>query len=122
MLITVNALYSKSHPDYANYLYLVAPISLVFLNPIGFTLMELGSLKSSTSAASDISLTAQTDEERLAQRRRARLRILARVTRNVFLHPVVLMTALGIVANFIFHHNLPAIIADLLQVTKLNKR
>lgn len=38
----VLALYSKTHPDYPAYLYLMAPISLAILNPIAFVLMELG--------------------------------------------------------------------------------
>lgn len=38
----VSALYSRSHPDYPAYLYLMAPISLAILNPIAFVLMELG--------------------------------------------------------------------------------
>ena len=41
ILFLVAALYSKTHPEYAAYLYLMAPISLVFLNPIGFVLMEV---------------------------------------------------------------------------------
>ncbi|KAF2359702.1 Membrane transport protein [Trinorchestia longiramus] len=38
----VEALYGVSHPDFPSYLYLLAPISLVFLNPLGFILMEVG--------------------------------------------------------------------------------
>ncbi|XP_018027318.1 integral membrane protein GPR155 [Hyalella azteca] len=38
----VKALYGVTHPDYPSYLYLLAPISLVFLNPVGFVLMEAG--------------------------------------------------------------------------------
>ena len=40
----VAALYGKTHPEFASYLYLVAPISLVFLNPIGFILMEVSAV------------------------------------------------------------------------------
>ncbi|GFR68715.1 integral membrane protein GPR155, partial [Elysia marginata] len=36
----VNAIYSKSHPDYVKYLYLIAPAALAILNPIGFIMME----------------------------------------------------------------------------------
>jgi predicted permease len=36
----VNAIYSDTHPDYLHYIYLIAPISLVILNPIAFLLME----------------------------------------------------------------------------------
>ena len=34
------ALFSATHPEYSELLYIVAPISLVVLNPIGFGLME----------------------------------------------------------------------------------
>ncbi|KYQ58710.1 hypothetical protein ALC60_02358, partial [Trachymyrmex zeteki] len=36
------ALYGRTHPEYAAYLYLMAPISLAILNPIGFILLEIG--------------------------------------------------------------------------------
>ena len=38
----LQAIYSLSHPDFQSYLYLLAPISLVILNPIGFVFMEIG--------------------------------------------------------------------------------
>ncbi|KAJ8953723.1 hypothetical protein NQ314_007333 [Rhamnusium bicolor] len=37
----VEALYKTTHPEYATYLYLMAPISLAILNPISFILMEI---------------------------------------------------------------------------------
>ncbi|KAL5007631.1 hypothetical protein ScPMuIL_016437 [Solemya velum] len=37
----VESLYKDTHPDYLNYIYLIAPISLCFLNPIGFVLLEI---------------------------------------------------------------------------------
>ena len=36
----INAVYSKTHPDYINYIYIIAPISLCILNPIAFCMME----------------------------------------------------------------------------------
>ncbi|CAI5969649.1 unnamed protein product [Closterium sp. NIES-64] len=33
-------IFGALHPEYIGYLYLVAPISLIFLNPLGFLLME----------------------------------------------------------------------------------
>ena len=36
----MNAVYSKTHPDYIHYIYLIAPISLCILNPIAFILLE----------------------------------------------------------------------------------
>ena len=39
------ALFSSSHPEYSGFLYMVAPISLVGLNPIAFFLMEFSRQK-----------------------------------------------------------------------------
>ena len=38
----LEAVYELSHPDFQSYLYLFAPISLVMLNPIGLTCLEIG--------------------------------------------------------------------------------
>lgn len=38
------ALYKDIHPEYASYLYLMAPISLAILNPIGLILMEIAKI------------------------------------------------------------------------------
>lgn len=43
----MDALYHISHPDYTQYLYLVAPVSLMLLNPVGFALCELQRWKQS---------------------------------------------------------------------------
>ena len=37
------AIYGQTNPEFPMYLYLMAPISLVILNPIGFICMEVGS-------------------------------------------------------------------------------
>ncbi|KAL1467216.1 hypothetical protein MTO96_042324 [Rhipicephalus appendiculatus] len=42
----VESVYGRSHSDFADYLYLVAPLSLVLLNPIGFFMAELQGLRS----------------------------------------------------------------------------
>lgn len=39
------ALYQDIHPEYASYLYLMSPISLAILNPIGLILMEISKVK-----------------------------------------------------------------------------
>lgn len=38
------ALYQDIHPEYAAYLYLMGPISLAILNPIGLILMEISKI------------------------------------------------------------------------------
>ena len=42
----VKALYGQSHPEYPSYLYLISPISLAILNPIGCVLMEVDKVRS----------------------------------------------------------------------------
>lgn len=37
----VEALYGSTYPEYLQYIYLVAPVSLMLLNPIGFALCEV---------------------------------------------------------------------------------
>lgn len=37
----VDALYRSTYPEYLQYIYLVAPVSLMILNPIGFALCEV---------------------------------------------------------------------------------
>lgn len=40
-VILVDALYRSTYPEYLQYIYLVAPVSLMLLNPIGFALCEV---------------------------------------------------------------------------------
>jgi hypothetical protein len=37
-----SALYSESNPSYISLLYVIAPVSLVVINPIGFLMAEIG--------------------------------------------------------------------------------
>lgn len=39
--VLVDALYRSTYPEYLQYIYLVAPVSLMLLNPIGFALCEV---------------------------------------------------------------------------------
>lgn len=40
-MVPVDALYRSTYPEYLQYIYLVAPVSLMLLNPIGFALCEV---------------------------------------------------------------------------------
>lgn len=94
--ISVNALYGKTHPEYAAYLYLMAPISLVILNPIGFVLLEIG--------------------KRRVEEHTSCRDMVCSITKGVVLNPILLMTFLGIVGNFIFSHSVPHVLASILEV------
>lgn len=97
------ALYNKTHPDYVSYLYLLAPVSLVILNPFGFVLMEIGKHESLPSTENG----------------RRKLAMATNIMYSIITNPVVLMTVLGMVANFICNHKLPIILADTLNVSWL---
>lgn len=49
LFLSVTALYGKKHPSYPSYVYLLAPISLAILNPVGYILLEIGKLKDNKS-------------------------------------------------------------------------
>lgn len=94
----LKALYSESYPEYLQYIYLVAPISLVLLNPIGFTMLEIHRRNSDT--------TRQT----------GMCRLILHVTKDVLSNPIVFMVLVGIAGNFVFKQNVPDIIGDILEV------
>lgn len=54
LFILVSALYSKLHPEYASYIYLMAPISLAILNPIGYVLMEISKIRAKATEENQV--------------------------------------------------------------------
>lgn len=92
----IYALYGKTHPEYAAYLYLMAPISLAILNPIGFVLLEIG-------------------KRRVEEHTNCKDMVYS-IAKGVVLNPVLFMTVLGIVGNFIFSHSVPRLLASILEV------
>lgn len=97
----VNALYASTHPEYAAYLYLLAPISLVALNPIGFIFLEVAKRRNSN---------------RDGEGNGNALEMLKGIIRGITLNPILVMTVLGIIGNLIFSHKLPALIEVVLEV------
>jgi len=41
IVFAVQVLYSKTNPELLQYIYLLAPISVLILNPIGFIMLEI---------------------------------------------------------------------------------
>ncbi|KAF5286565.1 hypothetical protein FQA39_LY16248 [Lamprigera yunnana] len=101
----VAALYKDSHPEYASYLYLMAPISLAILNPIGFILMEVGKQRNNNNE-----LLGTTNDNK------NRCKMFARVTKNIFLNPIIAMSILGVLGNLIFKHNVPSLLGGILEL------
>ncbi len=98
------ALYEKSHPEFVAYLYLLAPISLTILNPIGFVMMEIGK---QPVAGQNSSTGSENNNWHMVRS----------VIRNIITNPIVFMTALGIIGNVVFYHNPPAVLESVLNVS-----
>ena len=99
--LSVEALYGKTNREYLQYIYLVAPISLVMLNPIGFTLLEIHRQKQE-------SVTSPT--------KRGNCILVLKVIKEVLTNPIVFMVIIGIIGNFVFKQKVPGIIDDVLEV------
>ncbi|XP_058838911.1 integral membrane protein GPR155 [Topomyia yanbarensis] len=121
----VTALYSKIHPEYASYIYLLAPISLAVLNPIGYVLMEISKIKAKATAnqvveprrpslppCSQQSDTSDSNGKLL----RGKFLVIIKTIEAVFFNPVLLMTVLGVVGGQIFRNGLPIVLSSVLQV------
>lgn len=89
-------MYENTHPEYINYLYLMIPISLVILNPIGFVLMEIQKQKS--TAKSESSST---------------LKIILTAFKGAVMDPIVFMTFIGLIGHFVFSGKLPQVIEQI---------
>lgn len=114
LTFTVEALYKRSHPEYKNYLYLVAPVNLIFLNPIAFIMMEISKQKSMENEEMQnrsIKGFGQTYE------RPGVTTVMKRVMKGVLLNPVIIMTALGIIGNLVFSHCVPHTLRGTLDVS-----
>lgn len=141
-MCAVQALYQNTHPEYLNYIYLISPISLLILNPIGFTLMEIhrhyalqtvpatsgatgevngrrqrqDSTRSTDSTQSGRSYGSSADGEGVQGEQRTWGKALVQVAKGVLFNPIVFMTAIGIAGNFIFNQKVPVILDNILMV------
>lgn len=116
------ALYGKSHPEYASYIYLLAPISLAILNPIGYVLMEVTKIRNKrlevSPSASPVMRCPQTQtaEETASQSRvRGKLVVVLTTMQNIFFNPVLSMTLLGVIGGVVFPNGLPVALASVLR-------
>lgn len=90
----ISALYAQTHPEYALYLYLMAPISLAILNPIAFILMEIDKQKGQNQQADSQAKGLQS------------LKLLKQILKGIVFNPVLLMTILGMIGNVAFKHKI----------------
>ncbi|KAH8286404.1 hypothetical protein KR054_008655 [Drosophila jambulina] len=116
----VMALYKDVHPEYASYLYLMAPISLAILNPIGLVLMEISKIvKNKEEVTRNPPLCPETcPAEQMAKRNRClgeRSILVFNTIVALFFNPLLLMTLLGVAGGFLFPHGLPEMVSSTLR-------
>ncbi|KAL1430613.1 hypothetical protein MTO96_014859 [Rhipicephalus appendiculatus] len=90
-----NPVYGRSHSDFADYLYLVAPLSLVLLNPIGFFMAELQGLRSQ-QRYTEVPVDATPQKPSVAG---GLFKAAALAVFKVLSHPHVLFSLLAIAVN-----------------------
>lgn len=110
------ALYNGIHPEYAKYIYLMAPISLAILNPLAFILMEISKRRRRTSEGDQL-LVQDGDITNNQNVNGDKFKLAVMVAKNIFFNPVILMTILGILGNVIFHHKIPIYLGGTLNVS-----
>ncbi|XP_055456657.1 integral membrane protein GPR155 isoform X2 [Psammomys obesus] len=93
----VEALYQATYPEYLQYIYLVAPISLMMLNPIGFIFCEIQKSKDSQNASQN------------------KAKIVGLGFLRVLQNPIVFMVFVGIAFNFILDKKIPVYMENFLD-------
>jgi predicted permease len=94
ILPIIDAVYKQSHPNYERYIYLIAPISLVILNPIAILLIE-------------IQKRFDDQQKRSQKSARDRFQLIKKIFCSIIRNPIVICTLLGVIFNRIFNEHLP---------------
>lgn len=93
----VEALYRSTYPEYLQYIYLVAPVSLMILNPIGFSLCEVQRWRQASHPE------------------RSTVAIAGVVILQVLKNPIVFMVIVGIVSHFALGQQIPAVLSEFID-------
>ncbi|XP_074767569.1 lysosomal cholesterol signaling protein isoform X2 [Athene noctua] len=93
----VEALYQTTYPEYLQYIYLVAPISLMMLNPLGFIFCEIQKWRDNRT----VSLS--------------KIKIVGLALLRVLQNPIVFMVFIGIASNFILGQKIPEYLENFLD-------
>ncbi|XP_052004106.1 integral membrane protein GPR155-like isoform X1 [Xyrauchen texanus] len=93
----VEALYRNTHPEYLQYIYLVAPISLMVLNPLGFAFCEVQRWR-----------TGEPHQH-------SKLHVLGLVVLQVFKNPIVFMVVIGVISHFLLGQKIPPFMEEFID-------
>ncbi|NWI85269.1 GP155 protein, partial [Pitta sordida] len=93
----VEALYQTTYPEYLQYIYLVAPISLMMLNPLGFIFCEIQKWRDNRTVPHN------------------KIKIVGLALLRVLQNPIVFMVFIGIASNFILGQKVPEYLENFLD-------
>lgn len=94
------SLYQNDHPNFPDYLYVIAPLQLVLINPCGIFMMELDKFRT---------------ENQSSKNPTSPFKIIIQVSKRTFLNPVIVMTLGGIAWNIFFGPKVPVMMGGFLQ-------
>lgn len=95
------SLYGNTKTSLANYLYILAPIQLLILNPIGLFLFEISKIIEETHSSPSIVHRFMSLTKRLIKK--------------IFINPIILSTILGLIVNLSTKNSLPKVVMPFLQ-------
>ncbi|NWV02645.1 GP155 protein, partial [Ptilonorhynchus violaceus] len=93
----VEALYQTTYPEYLQYIYLVAPISLMMLNPLGFIFCEIQKWRNNRTVSHN------------------KIKIVGLALLRVLQNPIVFMVFIGIASNFMLGQKIPEYLENFLD-------
>uniref|UniRef100_A0A8C3UAX3 G protein-coupled receptor 155 n=1 Tax=Catharus ustulatus TaxID=91951 RepID=A0A8C3UAX3_CATUS len=93
----VEALYQTTYPEYLQYIYLVAPISLMMLNPLGFIFCEIQKWRNNRTVS------------------QSKIKIVGLALLRVLQNPIVFMVFIGIASNFVLGQKIPEYLENFLD-------
>jgi len=105
----LKSIYSD-HPEVCKFIYLLAPVNLVFLNPIGLTCMEIN--QQVTSSRDD----QQRHLQQASSHWKKRWGLALRILRGILTNPIIVMSILGMmVGTFVVKgRDVPAVVNNIL--------
>ncbi|KAL1378081.1 hypothetical protein pipiens_015829 [Culex pipiens pipiens] len=108
----LTALYSKIHPEYVSYIFLLASISLAFLNLIGYVLCEISIIKANAAAGNEpvesangrcpsIPPCSQMADSAYSTLKlmKGKVIVVVKIIESVFFNPELLITVLGVIGG-----------------------
>ena len=106
----------ETHPEYADYLYVVAPVSLCALTPIGIIMMTIQKKREEEKGGGG----GGEEGEAKGSSGSTLLTTLWSVFKGVFGNPLVFMTMVGLLGNVIFTALgfMPDFLAAILQMLR----